>query len=61
MDSSFLAASVFVVTDSRIGSSDNICPVCSQWATFMGLYVAIDIVERSTVLTSGLMKRHIKC
>lgn len=37
-----------VCSDGHIGPSDNISPVYSLWATFLGLYIANFVVERST-------------
>ncbi|XP_065619513.1 uncharacterized protein LOC136063284 [Quercus suber] len=33
---------------SCVGSSDGISPIYSLWATFIGLYIANYVVERST-------------
>lgn len=37
-----------VCNDACIGPSDNISPVYSLWATFIGIYIANFVVERST-------------
>ncbi|KAG0612584.1 hypothetical protein M758_6G039400 [Ceratodon purpureus] len=37
-----------VCNDACVGPSDNISPVYSLWATFIGLYIANFVVERST-------------
>jgi hypothetical protein len=45
---SYLLWMQLVCSDGRIGPSDNISPVYSLWATFLGLYIANFVVERST-------------
>lgn len=52
-----------VCNEACVDASDNISPVYSLWATFIGLYVANYVVERSTgyVFPSMSLLRSIWC